>query len=364
MSRRTERAASQAAVDASEAARTLAARSHEARAEKTEPQAEQETERGKISTPQDKMEKLLANRTHNKVMDSIIERREPEAKEEPKAEPQAKPEAPAVSEAQPEAQPEAPKTVRVKVDGEEFDAPQDEVDAAGGVKAFQIMKAAEKRLEMANKTLAEAKKYQVDLGQLAQALRQPQEPAKPKESDAEFIASRMDIIRFGTPQEAAQAQLEINQRLAPKVDPDALTMRAVAVMEHQNAVRQFDKEFQDVVTNPLLLKLVVALREEGIRKHQIENPNKPIDWNSFYSTIGNQVRSLAPGRHHQPASTTPQTQGTTSQPSDKEARKASIVNLPTTAARAEGPKEEKPLTPEEERKQAIAELRNQRRAQG
>jgi hypothetical protein len=46
-----------------------------------------------------------------------------EPKEEPKSE--------AVVEAPAEVVAEAPKVVRVKVDGEEFDAPADEVEAAG-----------------------------------------------------------------------------------------------------------------------------------------------------------------------------------------------------------------------------------------
>lgn len=357
MSRRTEGAASRAAEAATEAARTLAARSHEARAERaadTEPAAEEV--KIEKQAPVERVEALKNERPHVKAMDDIIKRRglEPEPEEAAPATTPA-PEAAAAPQPDAVATPEAPKTVRVKVDGEEFDAPADEVEAAGGVKSFQMQRASENRLKKANETLAESRRI-ADL-----VLRQapPPAPEKPKESDADFIAARMDVIRFGTPQEAASAQLEILQRTQQKFDPDALTQRAVAQFNHDIAVKEFDKEFQDLVTNPIRLRTVVALRQEALERHKIEKPNQPVDWNSFYRTIGNQVRS-AFGGQSQPAAAPAAASGTPSPQPDKEARKASIVNLPTAAARAEAPKEEKPLSPEEERKQAIAELRRSR----
>jgi hypothetical protein len=174
----------------------------------------------------------------------------------------------------------------------------------------------------------------------------------PQQSDEQFIAEKMDIVRFGTKEEAAKALLEIQQRGQPKaLDPQAIIQQAANKIKHDQAVAEFDKEFSDVATNPLLLKLVVALRNERIKEAK-----GPIDWGNFYRTIGQEVRGVA-GRQSQSASAPAKTASNPSQQSEKEARKASIVNLPTAGSRAEQPKEEKPETREES-------LNRMRRARG
>ena len=359
MTRRTDKAAEEAAREASEAGRILQAKQQEARAAKQaepspEPQAEPAPERKPEPDPNlrqpDERKVKRGNLEREAMLEEIRAKRgepkedpapaaepspEPQAKAEPKA--PAEPPAPA---AEPAAQ-EAPKTVRVKVDGQEFDAPAEEVEAAGGVKSYQIQRASENRLRQASEQLAEAKRL------VASIPSAPAKPAEPQVSDAQFIASKMDIIRFGTQEEAAAALVEIQQRSQqPKVDPDAIAQQTEARINHNIAVREFDREFADLVSNPVILQAIVGVRAQRLREHQQTNPNAPIDWGSFYRTIGNQVRS-AFGRPSQPATAPAATTGTTSQPSDKDARKASIVNLPTAGARAELPKEEKPETREE-----------------
>lgn len=364
MSRRTDAAAQVAAQTASEAARVLQARSQEARQvePKAEPKPEPKPEKEESVKPE-RIDELRKNIPHRKAMEEIDvlsrERRgiKDEEPEKPKQEEQkAEAETPKTEEPAPEtktAEPETPKTVKVKVDGEEFEAPADEVEAAGGVKPYQMLKASENRLKKAQEVLAEAQRNKLDIGQLAQALR-PKEPEKPKETDAEFIVARADILRFGTPEEMAKAQIEINQRFQPKqIDTNAITAQAVDRFNHEMAVKEFDKEFQDLTANPLLVKLVDAVRRERIATLQW-----PVNWNEFYRKIGNEVRS-AVGRPSQPASAS-STASTPSQPSEKDARKASIVTLPTAAARAEAPKEEKPLSPEEARLEAIRAMKKAR----
>jgi hypothetical protein len=237
------------------------------------------------------------------------------------------------------------------VDGEEFDAPAAEVEEAGGVRAYQIQRASENRLKRASEALAEAKRVQASIAQWAV---QHQQPQKPQETDEQFIASKIDIIRFGTPEEAAKAQLEIAQRLNKPVDQNAIIDRAADKIRHDQAVAEFDREFVDISSNPLLLKLAVAMRSE-----RIAQVNGPIDWNSFYRTIGNEIRGVAGKPSQAPAA--PATSGNPSQsPSEKEARKASIVNLPTAAARASLPEAEKQLSPEEARKEAILQMKKAR----
>lgn len=277
----------------------------------------------------------LENR-HNKAK-GIEPEPEPEPKAEVKPEIEAKTESesavepavePAAEVAEPVAEPvvEAPKLVRVKVDGEEFDVPEEEIEAAGGVKAYQKDKAAENRLVKANQALAETRQLQAAIAQHTQRTVAPQQPQPTLD---QFIASKMEKLRFGTEEEFAAAMREILQ--IQRVDVNAITHNAVMTMQKNMAVDNFKKEFQDVVSNPLLLRLASTLENERVAKL---GPQP--DWNSFYRSIGNEVRSVT-GRQSQTPATTPKS--TTSDPisqspSEKEARKASIVNIPTAAARA------------------------------
>lgn len=247
---------------------------------------------------------------------------------------------PAVAPAEPPVEPVASPApipmAKVKVDGQEFEVAQADVDAAGGVTAYQRDKASENRLAKANQTLAETRRTQAQITQWIQQ----QTPQQPTLSYDQFLQSKVDIIRYGTPEESAVALREV--LATQQIDPNAITQNAVNLMQQSLAVDNFKKEFQDVVSNPDLLRLAVVL----------ENDIKPqiwphADWTTIYRHIGNRVRS-AVGRQPQPnlsavAPATP-TIDTPSPESDKEARKASIVNLPTAAARAALPAETKPET--------------------
>lgn len=230
--------------------------------------------------------------------------------------------------------PEPAKTVKVKVDGVEFDAPADEVEEVGGVRAYQLMKANENRLAKTNEALAQTRQLQAQLAEMAKA----QAPKPVTTTDAEFIQERIETIRFGTPEESAAALTEVMGRGRQTIDQNQLVNQAIAAMQQQAAESQFVQEFSDIVHNPLLLKLIIQEKNDRLAKLK-ETP----DWSNFYRSIGNEVRG-AIGRSSQPAQQ-PQNApaGNPSQP-DKEARKASIVNLPTAAARAALPEAAKPET--------------------
>lgn len=349
MTRRTDRAGEEAARAASEAARTLQARGQEAKAERVERVEAVEPVQDKPTQNPDRIEKLLNARPHVQALEEIVESRLPK-EEEAKAPPVEAPKAaePAaavevVAEAAPvEVVPEAPKTVKVKVDGEEFEVAAEEVESAGGVAAYQRDRAADKRLRSANEAVAESKRL---TAQLVEMLQKRQTPDVPQQTDDEFIRSKVDVIRFGTPEESAAALREVMQRGAPKpVDQNAIIGQALQAVNRQQAAADFSKQFSDVIANPLLLKLAVTLEQEELGRAQ--KTGQPIDWGNLYSRIGTQVRSVAPRGLHQ-STTTPQTPSTTSPVSEKEARKASIVTIPTAAARAELPKESKPETRED-----------------
>lgn len=357
MSRRSSGTAEAAAAAASEAARVLQARGQESKAAKEAPQEPApEPQQKRDDGPPKQIRR--GNPDREAAMEGIRQSRGEPKVEEPKEEPAAAPKAEAKVEDTPPVEepkeepkveaapvpetasaPEAPKKVRVKVDGEEFDELESVVEEHGGLKAYQITRAAEKRLAKANEALAAAQRISAEI-QANKA------PAKPTETDDQFITSKMDVLRFGTPEEAAKALDEIIARKAKPVDTQSIITQAQTQIDHMAAVRQFDKENADLVTNPIILQSIVAVRDAKIKQHQQQNPGAPIDWQNFYSTIAHEVRG-AFGRHSQPASKPPAPGGTPSPAADKEARKASITNLPTAAARAELPKEEKPETREE-----------------
>lgn len=358
MARRDSGEAQAAANAASEAARVMQARQQEVRAEKAqetpEPPSksimkEEEIANRRRNPRNDVLEDIAARRGPQPSEEEKAEKPKAEAKAEPKAEEpkaaESKAEQPAAEAPAAEPTAAAPKTVRVKVDGEEFDAPEEEVEAAGGVRSYQIQRASENRLRKANEVLERAQKAQGDLTPLVTALLQAKAPPKaPEPTDAEFIKSKMDIIRYGSDADGAAALQEILGRIAPKpVDQNALVSQATDRINHDQAVRKFDQKFKDITTNPVRLAAANA-----VRMQKIGYIKGPVDWDSFYDSLGNEVRS-AFGGQSQPAAApaAAATGGNPSPTSEKEARKASIVNLPAAAARAELPKEDRPETREE-----------------
>lgn len=276
------------------------------------------------------------NEPRERGMDEIIARRE-----KPPAETETPEETPledAITETPAETPVETPiekKTVKVKVDGEEFEVPQEEVDAAGGVGIYQRERAADNRLKKTNEALAETRRVQA---QMAEWMTK-NTPKQPTQTDEQFITERMDTMRFGSPEDSAKAMREILSHNRQQIDPNMVTAMAVSQINEGMAIKEFDREFADVGKNPLLLKLAATLVQE--RKRQLKQIP---DWSNFYRSIGNEVRSVT-GRPNQPPAAQV-TDGKTSQP-DKEARKASIVNLPTAASRAALPEATKPETRED-----------------
>lgn len=358
-------AAEKAAANAEQAAQveTAAEAEPESRPESQERFAPRNPERDAA------MEEVLAR--HHKG--SGMEEPPPEPEVEAKPDDKPKPDAPKPSAAAPEpatapvaapataTAPEPAKTVRVKVDGQEFDVPESDVTDAGGIHAYQRDRASENRLKETKEALAESRRLQANIAEWVQK----QAPKEPTLTEDQFITSKMDTIRFGTPEESAAALREVLQRNAP--NQNAIQNQAVIQIRRTAALDKFKEEFADVNTNQLLLKLAATLESERLSKippNAVSDPQfaAQFDWNNFYRIIGNEVRSVV-SRPSQPAAAPAiaTTVGTPSQSSEKEARKASIVNLPTAAARAELPAEENLGTPDEQRRAAINEMKKSRR---
>lgn len=338
MSRRTDKAASKAAERASEAARVLQARGQEAKTETPEPQKEPQ---GRRPEPRNEPRRLALEeieKRREQELEPQGEQEPPAAEPEPQPEPQA--EAPVETpqaEAPAAPEPEQPtlETVRVKVDGEEFDVPKADVDAAGGVSAYQRERASENRLRKANEALAESKRMQAQMAELAKQLKPVEQPP----SVAKTLQESIDTIRWGTPEESASALQRVIELANPRVNEEQIIANALMRMQRDQAVSKFREEFSDVVGNPLLMKLSIALETDKLAELQ-KSGQRP-DWGTLYRSIGNEVRSLV--RPSQPTQDA-LPKDSTSPPVDKEARKASIVNLPTAAARAAVPEAQKPET--------------------
>jgi len=394
MSARSDRramaeAAAQEAALASEAGRVLQQRAQESKQATVDPVASEPDPGQKDQNDQvprvkarNEQRRLAVEEVENAYQARLEEQMKKPGIQE--FEPEPKPETPAApQQAKPEEKPAEPQdtvpgaqqvtepvvtppveTVRVKVDGEEFDAPKAEVDEYGGIRPYQIAKAADKKLREAKEIFAEARKMQD--GAVSQALRvlqQNQQPPQPQVNPATLAIQKAVASRFGTDEEFAAAMQEFASSITPKPqDQNIQTYQTIAQVNRHNATNSFKSEFADIVSNPLLLKLSATLENERLS----QLPQDPVqlmqfDWTDFYRRIGNEVRSVAAPRPHQsqPNAATPPstTTGHTSQePSDKEARKSSIVNLPTAAARATPPAEDKPVTYEQARAQALLDV--------
>ena len=355
-----------AAEQASEAARVLQARGQEAKQESKAP----EPEAPKTEYQNDAVAKLPRGNVHQqKIREQMRESRgEPkEPKEEPKeevkqeekaeAEPEKKDPEPAAPEktaaetapiaAETAPEPAAPKTVKAKVDGEEFDVPEAEVEAAGGLKAYQIQRAAENRYKKSQELLENAQKESASVRaqqELIAKLVQNQAPQQPTVTDDQFIKSKINSIRFGTDDEASAAFIEAASRMYKQIDPAQLVQVAMLGTQKQQAVASFKASFPEIVSNPILMEAALAM--EAKETARMQAGQIPTDFQKMYTEIGNKIRGAIPLRQNQPVDQ-PEANGNTSQVADKEARKASIVEPPKASARAAAKEEPKPETREE-----------------
>lgn len=359
MSRRSERRAQEAAEQAnaaalaSEAGRVLQQRAQERQAQ-AEPQSEPPNKEivNPVETRDEPRRLALEEIEEREAREREKEAAQPAPEVTPEPEPAPEP-APEPVAAAPEPAPEpVPEMVKVKVDGEEFEVAKAEVDEAGGVKAYQIMRAADNRLKKANEIVAHNRQLQEQITQLAlRSLQTPQQVA-PQTTPEQWL-QKLAAARFGTDDEFASAVNQFVSSKIPQFDQNAVITQATTNMRYDIAWAEFKKDFGDIMANPMLADLAMVQINKAMAAY---TPNGTPDWQKlsqvdfrqFLSTIGTQIRSVVQ-RPSQPQPSPSTTTGTPSQgQTDREARKASIVNLPAVAAaRASQPAEEKPMTRQE-----------------
>jgi hypothetical protein len=368
MSRRTEKMAEAAAAEANRAAMEPVAEPIAESVEKPSTDASEagrvlRAQRDKPEPPKPRHEENPRNKIYKEIVESRLEKAEEPDTDKP-LEVKDTPEVPAPVATPPASPPTEPppsvepvgvaSTVKVKVDGVESEVPQSEIDEYGGVKAYQISKAAENRLNKANETVAQSNRQQAQLMQLMQAAFQRQQ--EPVKTPVQQIQERIDAVRYGTPEESAKAMQEILELSNPRIDQAALEHRTMARMKQTLAVDNFRTEFADVVANPILMTAARSIEQERLQKMQAEGQTP--DWPVFYRQLGNELRAVIGPKQSQPTPTPQPETGTPSQ--SKEERKASnIVSLPQASARAAS-KEKEELTPEQSRAKAIRDMRRAR----
>lgn len=358
--RARERAESHAGVQAAKAAEAAAARAPDGPMEfQADPNATADAFSRGRGEDEPKREVKRGNPSRTMAYEQMMSERKERAENTVHEQPRPEPEKPAAPEPEPVATatateptetapapepaaeaPAAPEMVEVKIDGEVRQVPKQEVEDHGGVRAYQIIKAQEKRLQEVNR-------YASQMGQMFQQLQQSmQPPPQPQKKAEEVIRDAIAKIQLGTPEEAAAAFQEAIGTLVPKpVDTQTAAMQAYLLNQVTQAENQFIRDNPDLVGNPMLKQLVISEKNRRLGEMQ-QQKRLPEDWNAFYTSIATDLRQ-ALGR---PPIATPVSQPA-SQPTsglaEKSARKADIVALPTAATRAAAPEAEKPLTRDE-----------------
>ena len=142
--------------------------------------------------------------------------------------------------------------VEIKVDGEVEKVKQSEVDAAGGVRALQKERAADKRLQEAARRARELERREAELAEREKGLQRPSEQETGSEAqqppparfDKQKLIELTNKIQYGDAEEAAEAMEEIlssaNMGSAPqKVDTQQIAAQVRADIQGEKVLRRF-----------------------------------------------------------------------------------------------------------------------------
>ncbi len=219
----------------------------------------------------------IAGRNEAAMLEELgIEPKEPETPPEPKAgEETPAGETPPATETPPthtivELDPAA--LVQVTVDGQEVIKPWGEVK-----KEFQLEQAARKRMEDAARRQKELDERETALAERERQQQPPETKQTPATQDK--IREAVDAMYQGESDKAVELFAELMQTgrqpepATPeqKIDVEQLAALAEARIEEKTALKQFAKEYKDVVSDPYLAELADRFRMQALE----ENPNLP-----------------------------------------------------------------------------------------
>jgi len=228
---------------------------------------------------------------------------------------------------------ETPKAkVKIKVDGQELEVDEEAVREAG-IKALQKQSAADKRLEesarLKKEAEAEARRILEDAKKQAnQDVPPPPDKgaaAVEKLTDDRFIEA-VKKIQYGSETEASQALKGLISEAAKAGKPAELTLSEVGeYLEFREATTWAHDEFKDILGDPKL-KTLFSQEEKRIRAAGDMRPYREV-----YEDIGKGLREWLKEK-----SPTPPSKDLT-----RHERKASVVTIPTAAARQPAPTQPK-----------------------
>lgn len=237
----------------------------------------------------------------------------------------------------------APEMVTVKIDGQESQITKSEVDEYGGVKGYQIAKAAEKRLHELNEARQTTNAHNAELARLIQLQRQPAQPAAPQPNPDEGLIRSVNVLRTSeNEQEVLQAVKSLTQPATIPAQQIAQLVNAqFAWKEVNTAEKAFVDRIKDVLyepdgstLNPMVYEFAKS-RDQMLRNAVIQSGQFPPDPAKFYQELEADIRK----RVGKPA--------VAADLSARNAVKANIVQPRPAAGRAPAPEEAKPKTVEQ-----------------
>lgn len=267
---------------------------------------------------------IVKNEAVEEIAKKIQEEREKDLGITKEAVPEPEPEKEPKKEEVPE--PEKPKVVKIKVDGEEREVPEEKIVDAG-IRAMQKESTADKRLEEATRLLRE----------IEQKYAQPKQETPSQEWDDQTIAYALE---HGTEEQKAYAvsQLRGRNHATPEEVAQIAEARVLDKVDFREASDWFLSEYKDIAGDPYLAQLAVVA-EQRARATGDKRSRKEL-----YKSIGEDIRKWKGGIT------------ATDSFKEKTENKSKIVNLPAASVKKTEPQEAKPKTPSE----VIAEMRKAR----
>jgi hypothetical protein len=280
-----------------------------------------------------------------------------EPADKPAVEPEAKVETPAPEgatpaveaeakqeEAAPETPPEEPvkAKVKIKVDGQELEVDEEAVREAG-IKALQKQSAADKRLEESArlKKEAEAEARRILEDAKRQAAQPNQDVTQPPQQGATSVERLTDDrfietvkkVQYGGEAEAGQALRDLISEAVKAGKSPELTLNEVGeYLEFREATKWAHDEYKEILGDSKL-KTLFSSEEKRLRAAGDMRPYREV-----YSDIGNGLREWLKEKVPTPTPAAPPT---------RQERKASVVVIPTAAARQPAPTQPKEPSPSE-----------------
>jgi len=155
-------------------------------------------------------------------------------------------------------------TITIKVDGVETQVSKQEVDDAGGVRAYQTNAAADRRLEEAKEILANAKKEVTTPGDAPSTTKS----TGSEEVSQEDLAVVVNAMQFGTEEEGTKALSDLVKAIKGNQSSSNDTADVAALvnsqLDYNKAMQKFETDHPDIFSNKRLMQMAQQIDNEQI----------------------------------------------------------------------------------------------------